>query len=285
MPLNRNWQHPPAIVGTSFRLRRVFFQRLAENSVPTFEGGQLLRSLARCAKKPAMRVRAARARPCSQWLEVMVTVVRPAWLVCRPIACSNRGATDDGFAMMSRISQTNEQIPPVEHQRDAAGHQAAALEVARREATRAPVVLQFVETVLAIGAIAIELTERQYLAVERCDENGIFKDLPGVGDLGKAEPQLTVAVTFAQRPFAFDAPPQDHDAAIPAPALKPPSLPCQCAPTFCQSCSPIARSTARLTPLVRSHPGSLKEHSRSGWRSDPNPHSVGGRTPQQRQRG
>ena len=47
------------------------------------------------------------------------------------------------------------------------------------------------ETVLAIGAIAIELTERQYLAVERGDENGIFKDLAALVDLGKAESQLT----------------------------------------------------------------------------------------------
>src|SRR5258708_16616830 len=39
-------------------------------------------------------------------------------------------------------------------------------------------------------------------------------------DPGKAEPQLTVTVTFAQRQFALDPPPQDHDAAIPAPALK-----------------------------------------------------------------
>src|SRR3974377_175621 len=104
-----------------------------------------------------------------------------------------QGATGDGFAMMSRISQTDEQIPPVEHQRDAAGHQAAALEVARREATPTPLVLQFVKTVLAIGAIAIELTERQYLAIERRDENGIFKDLARLVDLGKAErvPRLT----------------------------------------------------------------------------------------------
>src|SRR6516164_4938109 len=149
----------------------------------------------------------------------MVTVVRPAWLVCRPIAWSNRGRLD-GFAMMSRISQTDEQIPPVEHQRDTAGHQAAALEVARRESTPAPLVLQFVKTVLAIGAIAIELTERQYLAIERRDENGIFKDLARLVDLGKAEPQLTVTVTFAQRQLALDASSQDHDAAIPAPALK-----------------------------------------------------------------
>ena len=44
-----------------------------------------------CAKKPAIRVRAARARSCSPWLEVMVTVVRPAWLVCRPMAWSSKG--------------------------------------------------------------------------------------------------------------------------------------------------------------------------------------------------
>src|SRR6516225_1623310 len=110
-----------------------------------------------------------------------------------------QGATGDGFAMMSRISQTDEQIPPVEHQRDTAGHQAAALEVARREATPAPLVLQFVKTVLAIGAIAIELTERQYLAVERGHQHGVFPDLAAVVDLGKAEPQLARSVSARER--------------------------------------------------------------------------------------
>jgi hypothetical protein len=43
-----------------------------------------------------------------------------------------QGPAGDGLAMMIGISQPDEQIPPVEHQRDAAGHQAAALEVARR---------------------------------------------------------------------------------------------------------------------------------------------------------
>jgi hypothetical protein len=49
-------------------------------------------------------------------------------------------------------------------------------------------------------------------------------------------------VTFARRQLALDASSEDHDAAIPAPALKPQ---CQRAPAFCQSCSPIARSTTR----------------------------------------
>ena len=43
-----------------------------------------------------------------------------------------QGPAGDGFTMMIGIGQTDEQIPPVEHQRDAAGHEAAALEVARR---------------------------------------------------------------------------------------------------------------------------------------------------------
>ena len=93
-----------------------------------------------------MRVRAARARACSPWLEVMVTVVRPAWLVCRPTAWSSKGRL--GFAMTIGVGQADEQIPPVEHQRDGAGHQTAALEVARGETAPAPLVLQFVETVL-----------------------------------------------------------------------------------------------------------------------------------------
>src|SRR5438552_3889415 len=39
----------------------------------------------------AMRVSARRARRRSPCVLVMVTVVRPAWLVCRPIACSSSG--------------------------------------------------------------------------------------------------------------------------------------------------------------------------------------------------
>jgi hypothetical protein len=34
-----------------------------------------------------------------------------------------------GFAMMLRVGEAHEQVPPVEHQRDGAGHQAAALEI------------------------------------------------------------------------------------------------------------------------------------------------------------
>src|SRR5438105_12389975 len=98
--------------------------------------------------------------------------------------------TGDGFAMMIGVGKTDEQVPPVEHQRDAAGHQAAALEVAGGEAAPAPLVLQLVEAVLAIGAVAIELTESQNLVVERGHQHGVFPNLAAVVDLGNAETQL-----------------------------------------------------------------------------------------------
>jgi hypothetical protein len=53
--------------------------------------------------------------------------------------------TGDGLTMMIGVGQTDEQVPPVVHQRDAACHQPAAFEVARLEATPAPLVLQLVE--------------------------------------------------------------------------------------------------------------------------------------------
>jgi hypothetical protein len=49
--------------------------------------------------------------------------------------------------------------------------------------------LQFVETILAVAAIAIKLAERQNLAVERGDENRIFRDLAALVDLRWRDPE------------------------------------------------------------------------------------------------
>src|SRR5262252_8860497 len=100
--------------------------------------------------------------------------------------------------MMIGIGETHEQVPPVEHKRDAARHQAAALEVAGGEAAPAPLVLQLVEAVLAIGAVAIELTESQNLVVERGHQHGVFPDLAAVVDHCKAEAQLAIDIALAQ---------------------------------------------------------------------------------------
>src|SRR5262245_51687588 len=80
----------------------------------------------------------------------------------------------DRFSVMSGISQAHEQVPPIEDQRDVTRHQTAALEVARREASPAPLVLQLIEGIFAISAIAIELAESKNLAVERGHQNDVF---------------------------------------------------------------------------------------------------------------
>jgi hypothetical protein len=100
--------------------------------------------------------------------------------------------------MMVGVGEANEQIPPIEHQRDAARHQAAALEVARREAAPSPLVLQLVEIIFAIGAIALELANSENLAAQRRDQNGVFPNLPAIVDLGKAKPQLALSIMIGE---------------------------------------------------------------------------------------
>src|ERR1700691_4436044 len=141
-------------------------------------------------------------------------------LVLSPDGLKQQWPAGDRFAMMIGIGQPHEQIPPVEEQRDQARHQTAALEVAGREAAPAPLVLQLVEDVLTIGAVAIELAEGKNLAVERGHQNGVFPDFAAVADLGEAEPQLARIIAFSKRQRSLKAPPQDHDATVPAPSIK-----------------------------------------------------------------
>jgi hypothetical protein len=164
-----------------------------------FECGQLLRSFAQFGKEGGDAGECA-ARP------ILIAMARgdrhssAAGVSCLAAdGLEQQGPAGDGFAMMIGIGQTYEQVPPIERQRDAARHQAAALEIAGGEATPAPLVLQLIEAVLAIGAIAIELAEGQNLAVERGHQNGIFPNLAAVVDRGKAKPQLAVAIARSQR--------------------------------------------------------------------------------------
>src|SRR3954451_14985659 len=78
---------------------------------------------------------------------------------------------------MNRISQTHEQAPPIVDQSNAASEQPAALQVLCREPAPAPLVLQFVEPVLAVRPIAIQLTQGQNFAVQRGDQRGVFPNL------------------------------------------------------------------------------------------------------------
>src|SRR5215470_14180074 len=102
----------------------------------------------------------------------------------------------DRFAMMIGVSQAHEQVPPIEDQRDVACHQTAALEIACRKASPAPLVLQLIEGILAISAVAIELAESKNLAVERGHQNDVFPNLAAVLNLRKAEPKLARIIAF-----------------------------------------------------------------------------------------
>src|SRR5260370_37886894 len=89
--------------------------------------------------------------------------------------------------MVLRSREEQEQAPPVVDQRQNARQQTAAFEIMRGEAAPTPLVLQLVERVLAVCPIAVQLTERQDLAVERGHQCSVFPDLPIWPDLGKAE--------------------------------------------------------------------------------------------------
>src|SRR5207253_2226497 len=125
------------------------------------------------------------------------------------------------LTMMLRIGEAQEQAPPVVDQRYTARQQPAAFEIMRGEAAPAPLVLQLVKRILAVGPIAIQLTERQDLAVERGHQRGVFPDLPIRPDLGKAEPRLSGVTVIDDRQRTFQLAPQQNDPPLPAPTFQP----------------------------------------------------------------
>ena len=78
-----------------------------------------------------------------------------------------QGTACDGFSVPIRLGQTNKDVPPIIKQRDHARRQATAREILRDEAAPAPLILQFVENILSVSAVAIELAEAPHLLDER----------------------------------------------------------------------------------------------------------------------
>jgi hypothetical protein len=89
------------------------------------------------------------------------------------------------LSVLVGVGQADKQVPPVAHQRDDAGHQPAAGEVLSGEAAPAPLVFQFVEIVLGIAAIAIQLSNGQQLGLQ----HRVFPGLPIGVELDKAQLQ------------------------------------------------------------------------------------------------
>ncbi len=164
-------------------------------------------------------------------------------------------ACGDRLAVLVGLSQAREQAPPVVDQGDHARHQPRTLEIAGGKPAPAPVVLEFVEIVLAVGAIAIQRGDGEDLGVERGDQHGVLVEAHGaVFDLGETQAQLSGFIRRLQWPG-----PCASDGAAPrraASGSKPDrrklaSAPCQPWPASVHWASRSKRSMSRLVPLVR----------------------------------
>src|SRR5271157_2350360 len=127
----------------------------------------------------------------------------------------------DGLHMPVRLDQPNEDAPPVVKQRDHARGEPATSKVLRDEAAPAPLVLQLVENILAIAAIAIQLAKTRELLVERSGENGIFVDFGVRADFDERKRLLAQRLVRGHRQGSLHAPPQYDHAALPAPTIEP----------------------------------------------------------------
>jgi hypothetical protein len=165
-------------------------QRLAEDAVPFFQRVQMLRVFPQPSQEasdpdigPARLVaHAMRAADGQRHL----TGVLGSPGDCR----EQQRPGGDRLAMMFGIGQAGEQAPPIVRQRHDAGEQPATRQVLCRETAPTPLVLQFIEHVFTVGSIAIQLPQRQDLAVQRGDQGGIFPKLLVRSNLGKAKQWL-----------------------------------------------------------------------------------------------
>ena len=98
-------------------------------------------------------------------------------------------------------------------------HGITTFQILRCKAAPGLLVLQFIEDILAIGSVAIQLTQRQDFAIQRRDQSGVFPQLLVGFDLAEAQqclPRLGAVVDGdAVRQFAA----QQDDTAVPAPAM------------------------------------------------------------------
>ena len=125
----------------------------------------------------------------------------------------------DRLAVVIGVRQTHEQAPPVVDQANQAGHVLAALQILRREAAPAPLVLQLVEAVLRVRTVPIELRHRQHLQIERGRQN---RELPDArARLRVCPEQIALAVIAPRQRHRPGKPPAQHNHATrTAPALQ-----------------------------------------------------------------
>ena len=109
-------------------------------------------------------------------------------------------------------------------------------------------VLQFVEGVLAVRPVAIELGERQNLLLKGGDEYTVFVGLRVRPDLDEAEGQLTVVIASSDGHALLQPAAQDDHPALTAPAFQPQRVLAPLPPLAC--IGPIAFRKSLLDQLL-----------------------------------
>ena len=104
-----------------------------------------------------------------------------------------QGTTGDRFSPYHWLNQSNKQRPPVIHECRHSGGDLRALEILGCEPAPTPLVLQFVECVLCIAPVPIELGKCEVLTLplQRGHQNAIFPNpLMRTNHFGKNQKQL-----------------------------------------------------------------------------------------------
>src|SRR5262245_62640840 len=113
------------------------------------------------------------------------------------------------------LREPDEQVPPIVDQGNQTGRKPATSEIECREPAPAPLVLQFIEGILAIRPVAIELAESEDLGIERSHQRRVLVDLTLV-DLGERKSQLAgEVIAMVEGELLLDAPAQKNDTASP----------------------------------------------------------------------
>src|SRR5437870_12804529 len=85
-------------------------------------------------------------------------------------------ATGDRIAVMVRIGQTHEEVPPVEDQRDNACHDPAARQVVGGISAPAPMLQQLGEAIITMSPLPATRPNCKTLILPRGHKNRTFRD-------------------------------------------------------------------------------------------------------------
>ena len=201
--------------GRSTRPFKKCSKRMREDAVPALDGGQLLRTCCQITQK-----RGDAGQDVSRPMGIGVSAGNAQGRLAGVTkALSNAGQeqwpTGVRLKMPSGLREPDKQVPPVVDEGDQTSCKLATGEVVCREPTPAPMVLQFIEDILAIRPVAIELAESNDLGIERSHQCRVLVDLALV-DLGERKSKLAgYLIPMVVNKLLLDAPTQKNDTARP----------------------------------------------------------------------